>query len=364
MDTDRVAGNVFASSRERFDQMVGFLEGDGASGLTHAELEDQLEVRGRELLRQLLQDHLDLRALREVRRDDVVDAQGVARGAVEVDHRRSLSTVFGEVTVTRLAYRRRGHANLHPTDAGLNLPEEKHSHGLRRLAAVEASRGSFDGAVDAVGRTTGQQLGKRQAEGLAMKAAVDFDDFYATRPLPAADPDDALVISADGKGIVMRPDALRPATAKAASESTTKLQTRLSKGEKRNRKRIATVGAVYDAAPVERTPADVISGDDRGGEPAPKPTARNKWLTASVTDDAADVIAAVFDQAERRDPDHARTWIALVDLTDRGQRCTCRPACRDPGTSCACLPTVPGTSGMFRRQGAEGTWRDGWWSVI
>ena len=56
--------------------------------------------------------------------------------------------MFGEVTVTRLAYRRRGHCNLYPADAALNLPVEKHSHVLRKLAAIEASRGSFDDTAD------------------------------------------------------------------------------------------------------------------------------------------------------------------------------------------------------------------------
>jgi hypothetical protein len=50
----------------------------------------------------------------------------------------------------------------------------------------------------------------------------------------------------------MRPDALRPATAKAAGEAPNKLSCRLSKGEKRYRKRLAEVGAVYDLAPVDR----------------------------------------------------------------------------------------------------------------
>jgi hypothetical protein len=124
-----------------------------------------------------------------------------------------------------------------------------------------------------------------------------------------------LVLSADGKGIVMRPGALRPATAKAAASATTKLSTRLSKGEKRNRKRLAEVGAVYDADPVVRTPADILArGEDTDPEqPAQAPVAANKWLTASVTDDAATVIGRLFDEADRRDPTHARTWIALVD---------------------------------------------------
>lgn len=39
----------------------------------------------------------------------------------------------------------------------------------------------------------------------------------------------------------MRPNALRPATAKAAATTNPKLATRLSKGEKRNRKRMAVM---------------------------------------------------------------------------------------------------------------------------
>jgi hypothetical protein len=123
-----------------------------------------------------------------------------------------------------------------------------------------------------------------------------------------------LVVSADGKGIVMRPDGLRAATQKAAAEASPKLATRLSKGEKRNRKRMATVASVYDTAPAPRTPADILaSADADERQPTPAPAAKDKWLTASVEHDAATVISQAFDEADRRDPDHTRTWVALVD---------------------------------------------------
>jgi hypothetical protein len=305
----------FAASRALFDSALGFLDGARAAGLEHVELETELQVKGRELLRQLMQDHLDARARREQRQNEVTDAEGVGRGAVEAGHQRTLTTVFGEVTVTRLAYRARGHANLHPADAALNLPIEKHSHGLRLLAAIEASRGSFDGAVDAIERATGVRLGKRQVEQLATSAAADFDTFYnQRRPPPSDTSTDPLVLSYDGKGVVMRRDGLRPATAKAAAAATGKLATRLSKGEKRNRKRLAEVGVVYDAAPRPRGPADILAATEEQRRAArPGPRAANKWLTASVTDNAAAVIGQVFDEADRRDPDHQRRWIALVD---------------------------------------------------
>lgn len=304
---------AFETSRAMFQTLVQQLADPNGDLLTHAELEQQLTTRSRELIRQLLQDHLDLRAQREQRLQEVTDAEQIARNNVETGHTRALTTVFGQVMVTRLAYRRRRHTNLYPADAQLNLPVEKHSHGLRYLAAVEAARGSFDDTAEAIERATGVWLGKRQIEQLAARAAVDIDDFYARHRPPAGAGRDVLVLSADGKGIVMRPEALRPATAHAAAGSTTKLSTRLSKGEKRNRKRLAEVGAVYDAEPVVRTPTDILARSTDDVEPAQAPVAANKWLTASVTDDAATVIGRLFDEAERRDPTHARTWIALVD---------------------------------------------------
>jgi hypothetical protein len=177
---------------------------------------------------------------------------------------------------SRFAYRHRGHANLCPADGLLNLPTERHSHGIRRLAAVEATRGSFDEAARAIGRQTGTAIGKRQVESLTARAAADVEDFYATRRPPPAHHTDLLVISADGKGIVRRPDSLRPQTAAKAAATSTKLQTRLSKGEKRNRKRPAEVGAVYNLTPAPRTAAEVMASHDHDEQPAPVPKAKNK----------------------------------------------------------------------------------------
>jgi hypothetical protein len=305
--------DAFAPARNSFEEIVCWLEGTESASLTHAELEDQVERRGREVQRLMLQDHLDLRALRE-QSVGAVDAGGVVHANVEPGHRRHLSTVVGTVSVERLAYRQGGASNLHPADAALNLPAELHSHGLRRLAAIESTRGSFDDASAAIERSTGVSVAKRQVESLTAAAATDVEDFYAARAPEPGTSDDVVVISVDGKGIVMRPDALRQATAKAAGAATPKLGTRLSKGEKRYRKRMAEVGAVYDLVPVVRIPADVLAskhGDDASPPPAPRATA--KWVTASVARDAAEVVTRVFDEAERRDPEHHRCWVALVD---------------------------------------------------
>src|SRR4029450_4790850 len=95
---------------------------------------------------------------------EVVGADGVARGSAEAGRERDLATGFGDVAVQRVAYRKRGHANLHPADAALNLPKEIHSHGLRRLAAVESTRGSFAEAGSGGAGATGERRGSREGE--------------------------------------------------------------------------------------------------------------------------------------------------------------------------------------------------------
>ncbi|MEU5943915.1 ISKra4 family transposase [Micromonospora sp. NPDC047548] len=304
----------FAQSRQRFEETVSWLVGTQAGGLSHAVLEQRLEVAGRELLRQLPQDHLDLRGVREERLASVVGEDAVRRTHAERGHERALSTVFGQVDVTRIAYRAKGTDRRFPADAVLNLPTGLHSHGLRRLAAVEAVRGSFEQVAAAIERCCGVAVGKRQVQALAATAAADVDAFYATRRGVRCPRGDVLVLSADAKGIVMRPDALREQTRKTAASASRKLATRLSRGEKLGRKRMAEVVAVYHCTPVPRTPADVIAmpGADRGGRRA-GPKAVGKWLHASVTDDAATVIAAMFDQAHRADPRGDRPWVVLVD---------------------------------------------------
>jgi hypothetical protein len=310
----------FAASADLFTALVAELQGPEAAGLTACELEELLAGRGRQVLRQLLQDHLDLRAAREEEnaREDrtaAVGPDGMTRTRLETGHGRLLATLFGTVQVTRCAWRRPGAGNLHPADAALSLPGSRHSHALARLAAQEAVRGSFETAHASIAGRCGPVIGKRQIEQAVVHAAADIAAFYAARiPVPAT-AKTLLVLSADAKGIVMRPGALRPATAKAAARQG-KMRTRLTAGEKPNRKRMATLACVYDAEPAPRRPHDVIAppGGRQGHRTLrPRPKARAKWLAGSVEHDPAEVIAAAFDQAEARDPAHRRTWVVLVD---------------------------------------------------
>ena len=310
----------FAVSKAMFAALAGELAGPAAGALTACELEELIDEESRTAVRQLLQDHYDLRALREEQQArkhpaQVAGTDGITRTRLETGHRRLLATLFGTVTVTRCAWRKPGAPDYLPADAALSMPAGRHSHTLAKLAALEAARSSFESAHDAIARRCGPVIGKRQAEESVVRSASDITAFYASRIPEPCTPSALLVLSADCKGIVMRPGALRAATAKAASKLG-KMRTRLTAGEKPNRKRMAALVTVYDAEPAERRPHDVIAppGGRTGARSLrPGPKALAKWLAGSVRKDPADMIAAAFDEAEARDPLHLRTWVVLVD---------------------------------------------------
>lgn len=124
---------VFAPARAGFEALVDGLAAVEADRMTAAQLEHFIDTDGREVMRQLLQGHMDLRSIREPKQKQVVGADQVARRNVEPGHARLLFTLFGTVTVTRIAYRAIGVGNLYPLDVSLNLPVERSGHGLRRL---------------------------------------------------------------------------------------------------------------------------------------------------------------------------------------------------------------------------------------
>ncbi|MEU0218660.1 ISKra4 family transposase, partial [Streptomyces sp. NPDC006265] len=85
-------------------------------------------------------------------------------------------------------------------------------------------------------------------------------------------------------------------------------------GEKNGRKRMATVGAVYDLAPAPRRPADVIRhGDLDGTERTERPRAQAKWLTPPPSNATLRRPSARCSTMPSADPDREREWVMLVD---------------------------------------------------
>jgi hypothetical protein len=312
-----------------FEELVTALQGPETMKLKHSEVARFINGNGRELLRQLFQAHLKQRALEEAPRTGVEAADGTNLTHVR-SRTRTLMTTFGEVEVERLTYGARGRECLAPMDASLNLPPERYSHLVRRHVAEAACEQSFDAAQKRFEDAFGGKIPKRQMLELAHRAAQDFEAFYEAQPTTTATTADLLVLSFDQKGVVMRKESLREATRKAGEVRKHKLDKRISKGEKKNQRRMSQVATVYDLARFPRTAQSVAY--DLKPEPgvvrAPKPRPVNKRLWASLERSPVEVILEGFQEALRRDPEKKRRWVVLVDgnadQIDTVKRCAAR----------------------------------------
>jgi hypothetical protein len=307
---------------------LGRLAVEAGRAVTLDAMEGLVWERGLELLCGVVQLGLDGQAEREVRLAQVTGTDGVPRRRAERGHARTIVTRLGAVVVRRIGYRSgvRGAGSLFPRDGLLNLPPCGYSWGLQRLAEMFCRSGSYEQAHEFVRAATGVSVGKRQLEEIIVAAAADAERFCQDRPRgegppagtgePEQEPERGLpplAISADGKGVAMRPEARRRRT-KAPEQRVRTFDKRAGTGEKKGHKRMAETGAVFDVVPPEqpRTPEQVMrpEGGSAGKKP---PRAENRWYACDITAGRDVTIGKVFDEADRRDPGHARTWIALVD---------------------------------------------------
>jgi hypothetical protein len=164
LSTARAAAPIsgFVAAEAVFSSLVSQLQSSDTARMTHSDLEQLLEREGRELMRQLLQAHLDQRT-QATAETPVVGANRVLR--THARHgTRALETIVGTVAVSRAGHGARGCETLFPADAGLNLPRERYSFGVRRRAAEEATKGivrrSRLGLCAPFGRGGGQAAGR------------------------------------------------------------------------------------------------------------------------------------------------------------------------------------------------------------
>ena len=169
---------------------------------------------------------------------------------------------------------------------------------------------------------------------MVARAAEDFDAFYDDRRAAAGEPvadESIVVLTFDGKGVVLHHEDLREATRKAAERRRQQREqlsvfNRLQPGEKKHAKRMATVAAVYAVAPFVRSPEDFLQSlmprqpaaktkkaRNRAKTAAvrPRPVAKRVW--ASLEHEPAEVVAEAMLEAERHDPERVKHWVVLVD---------------------------------------------------
>lgn len=301
----------FREARELFDGLISWAQ--ETSG-TMSELEVGVEKRGQQLIRAVIQGHLDHRARQEPKLAVVTGSDKVPRTERREGESRTVATLVGEVRAHRIRYEAgKGVPSLCPQDASLNLAPGKYSHQVRKRLAFASTQGSFENAVEILGQTSAITVPKRQAEELVRQAARDFSDFYTQRPLASLESlttSTLLVMTTDAKGILVYPEDLR-------EETRRKLEKEGHSGLY-FRKRMAQVASVYQIEPHRRSVESVVRGlmgpSVRLVGPKPnRPKPQDKRVWASIVDSCDDVVEQMFEEALRRDPEHIAMWVALVD---------------------------------------------------
>lgn len=310
----------YAASRALFDTLLTRMGEPEMNQRPEHLVEEFITGTGRDVFKQVLQDHLDARAAAEPRLPEVAGADEVVRRRAEPGHTRLLGTTVGEVEATRIAYRAPGASNPHPADARLALPEGRYSYPLCKAVVHESVTGALRQARDGLARMTGVRVGTQQLMQITVDAARDVRDFYAQHRAPApvvrdGEPAgrDLLVLSVDATGVNMIDSGLRE-TAPTRDRGPQPPSAQLACRERAGRTRMAVVTAIYDAAPAVRTAADIMpAGMVERAARRPGPKAVNRELDASIVDSTAPMVTRLFDRAQQRDPTHQRRWVVLVD---------------------------------------------------
>ena len=300
-----------ALSRLQFNSLEKWLYSEEASQISLRGVELGEELRGRELLRLLLQAHIECRGDGDVGTSIQVfeddDSDDITLYTHKRMHCRNVITIFGEICVRRMGYGMDEKTSIHPLDEQLQLPIRIYSYELQRRLVKRAIQGPFDEAIDALYEAMGVSIPKRSAEEIVIDASIDFDSFYATRKsVGECNSGPILVGSVDCKGIPMVKSEL--ASRKA----------RRRKGQKAQKKRMATVAAVFTQRPYFRTPEDVVASlfnieedGEKKRKKAHRPEKKRVW--ASLESGKEVFITDVYKEMNRRDPQCKKLRVVVTD---------------------------------------------------
>src|ERR1035437_10143353 len=263
-------------ARHLFSSLETWLSSTPTLELALHLVERQQECKGRELQRMLLQAHVQHRGTGDV--GPILRVIQATASGFYTRHRlqrRTLKTIFGPIDIDRMAYSRDGASSIHPLDEALQLPARSFSYELQKRLVQAAVQGPLRESIDRVLDISGLTVPMRSLEQILQHAAQDFDAFYAQRPAdPSSPAASILVVAVDCKGIPIVKPPRNPRSV------------RRTKGQKANRKKMATVAAVFTRQPWIRTPAQVVESlfrvhtkTNHDQSPPPKPENKRVWAS-------------------------------------------------------------------------------------
>ena len=241
-------------------------------------------------------------------------------------HPRRYGSVFGAFELSRAVYAERDKQALEyvPLDARLQLPDSPYSYLWQEWSQGLAVEFSFAQVAEVLGRILGWKTGVSALERTNRAMAESAAAYWQAVPAEPSVDGEFIVVSGDGKGVPMRKPAQAPAIQAHDGQ----------RGPPRDRKKMAIVGAVYDAKAQVRTPQHVLDSLFRdpalppllapGGAERKAPIA--KAVRACLTQPAAHgeeinarevIFPWLGEQVRQRDPSGRKPVVVVMD----GQVC-------------------------------------------
>ena len=234
---------------EQLIELASFVKQAAVNGVAAHEVELTLFRGVLKIGRELLSMFIELQGTGDIGAELTLPDGGRLERQPEI-YERQYATIFGEFTIERTAYSQGTNQKMEmPLDARLQLPESKFSHLLQswdQMIATEQPYGQVSRVMETIFEVA-QHIDSLERMSRGMSS--DAESYCWTRPAPpAAEEGEILVESADGKGVPIR----HSADTKPIEDHQPR------RGPKPDRKRMATVGAVYSVDRFVRTPQQLL----------------------------------------------------------------------------------------------------------
>ena len=270
---------------EMIDDLKTFVQQASVEGAAVHKVEREIWRRMLAMGRQAMETFLQIQGDGDVG-ETIETSDGKELKRLPEQHKRTYHSIFGPFAISRYVYgtRERQRIDFVPLDARLELPENEYSYVLQDWAGTLCVEHAFARTAQTLETILGLSLPVDSLERMSRRMAESVDGFRSSlKKPPAKEEGEILVVTADGKGIPMR----RPADQRPVGA-------RRKKGEKANKKQMATLGCVYTVDPKHRTAEDVIEALFREHITRPdcessEPVARHKRVWSSLTYDYGEI---------------------------------------------------------------------------
>jgi len=373
----------FLKAQQQFQRLCDLLRQAGREGWRLDEIERHAMPGLMRLGREFLTGHVERQGDGDVGPEVTYENRTLRRS--DEPHTRRYLSIFGEMMIPRYVYavREGQKAEYVPLDAWLGLPAGENSYLLEEWQQRLCVKDAFGQSVEDLKAILGQGVSVRTAEGMNRSMAEHAEAYRVSQPLPPSEEEaELLVVTADGKGVVMRrplAEELREDSASApeaapasdvepprrrrrrtssatrragktrqrrAEESVRKHHQRLpsaavdkaeGKKKRKGKKQMAYVGAAYTIDRFRRTTDDVLDEMARRKRRKERPRPQHKRVWAEMTRIVEGepisgrewLFCSLAVECEQRDPERKRILICLLDgehsLWDM-QRCWFRRA--------------------------------------